>query len=588
MLARFSRLLAEVRYLEKWIPIAVMIGVAAGLSSYVFSFLLKFSTSLLLVRLGGYDPPEPLGEGSLEYVLPSNPLTLPLVTFIGGLLSGLLIYKLAPETKGHGTDAAIDAFHNLEGIIRSRVPIVKMLASALTIGSGGSAGREGPVAQTSAGVGSLLARILHLNVRDRRIAVAVGIGSGIGSIFKAPFGGALLASEILYMQDFEVDVIIPAFIASTIAYSIYGSLTGWKPIFGMAKIGSLHPLSLLVFVLLGLISGLVGRLYVRAFYGSEEFFNKLKMPQYLKPAIGGLLVGVLGLFMPQVLGTGYGWLQLLMLDVRSIPLIVLLLLPFAKILATSLSIGSGGSGGVFAPSLVIGGSIGALTWYLTDTMIPWVEVPPAALIVVGMMCFFGGVGKAFIATILMVSEMTGTYNLLVPSMISCAISYVVTGRETIYRAQVRSRPHSPAHRGEYSVPILRRITVRDAMVREVITAHEDTSLAELAELMSEKGIKGVPIVDSEGLLVGIVTLSDILKVPPRDRLTTPASTVMSRKLIVTYPDESLYTAFRKMIDNGVGRLPVVEKPGSKKLVGILTRYDIRRAYDKMLLFILSQ
>ena len=514
-------------------------------------------------------------------VLSSRLYLIPLVTTVGGLCSGILVYGFAPEAEGHGTDAAIDAFHNKKGEIRSRIPLVKLVASALTIGSGGSAGREGPTAQIGAGFGSFLGRRLHLSLHDRRIAVAVGIGSGIGSIFKAPFGGAILSAEILYMGDFEVETLLPAFIASTVGYSIFASYAGWTPIFGYMNLGAFNdPLDLPFYAVLGIVCGLVGIVYVKGFYGTRALFQRLGMPRFLKPALGGFLVGIIGMFLPQVLGMGYGWLQIAMTgNFVLLPIILIPIIIVAKIVATSLTVGSGGSGGVFAPALVIGGLLGAALWIFLDGLLPNFGPVIAAFVIVGMMAFFGGVGKVPIAVILMVSEMTGGFALLVPSMVATAIAYVITGKYTIYRSQVQSRADSPAHRSEYSVPLLQKLFVKDAMTKKVITTTPNSPLSEVAEIMAKNGIKGIPVLDDNGRLVGMVTLTDVLQLHPDHRATTMVSSVMTKELVTTIPDESLYTAFDKMTSNQIGRLPVVEQGDSMKLIGIITREDIWRVYN---------
>jgi CIC family chloride channel protein len=223
---------------------------------------------------------------------------------------------LAPEAEGHGTDAAIEAFSWKAGQIRARIPPVKLIASAITIGSGGSAGREGPTAQISAGFGSLLSDVLKLEPNERRILVAVGIGAGIGAIFRAPLGGALLAAEILYLRDLKVEALLPGLITSIIGYSVFGIWAGCHPIFGtQPALGFTNPLELVYYALLGLICGAIGILYAKVFYGTTGIFQRrVPLPRWAKPAIGGLLVGLLGLAIPGVISTGYGWLQLGMSD----------------------------------------------------------------------------------------------------------------------------------------------------------------------------------------------------------------------------------------------------------------------------------
>ncbi len=338
-----------------------MIGVAAGPGSVLFGWAIDLATELFLGGGGGYLPPAPIGEGEPILRAMGRPWLLPVVTALGGLLSGLIVFRFAPEAEGHGTDSAIDAIHHRRGFLRPRVPPVKLVASAITIGSGGSAGREGPAAQISAAVGSLLGQRLRLDVGDRRIAVAAGMGAGIGAIFRAPLGGAVMAAEILYIHDLEVEAIIPGLIASIVGYSVFGSIIGWEPIFGaQPELGFENPLTLVYYAALGVACGLVGLLYARSFYGIAGMFHRLRLPPWLKPALGGLLVGLLGLGIGGAVHTGYGWVQLAMSEeLLTLPLWVVLALPFAKIVATSLSLGSGGAGGIFGPGMVIGGMLGA-------------------------------------------------------------------------------------------------------------------------------------------------------------------------------------------------------------------------------------
>ncbi len=280
----------EFSYLRKWVPIALLIGAVSGIGSILFYEAIKLSSTYLLGDVGGFFPPSPIGEGASLGVLSSHIYLIPVITTIGGLLSGIIVYGFAPEAEGHGTDAAIDAFHNKKGEIRSRIPLVKLVASAITIGSGGSAGREGPTAQIGAGFGSFLGRKLHLSLKDRRIAVAVGIGAGIGSIFKAPFGGAILSTEILYMGDFEVEALLPAFIASTVGYSIFASYTGWTPVFGYLNLGAFSdPIDLPFYAVLGILCGLVGIVYVKSFYGTRDAFSAFENASVLEASFGRIV-----------------------------------------------------------------------------------------------------------------------------------------------------------------------------------------------------------------------------------------------------------------------------------------------------------
>ncbi|MCP8311024.1 MAG: chloride channel protein [Candidatus Methylarchaceae archaeon HK01B] len=567
-------------YLRKWVPLSVLVGIVAGLGAIIFDEAVTYATDFFLGFGAGYIPPSP---PSPIVMLIERPYMIPLITTLGGLLSGIIVCKLAPEAEGHGTDAAIDSFHHKKGEIRSRIPLIKLIASAITIGSGGSAGKEGPAAQISAGFGSVISRLLRLNVYDRRIIMAAGIGAGIGAIFKAPFGGALLSSEILYKRDFEVEVLIPAFIASITGYSIFASVKGWSPIFvHVTTYTFTHPWELIFYAILGIICGLIGILYVKVFYKSKKIFKESKIWKILKPTLGGLLVGLIAMPLPQVLGTSYGWLQLAISgDFALLPIEIMFLLIFAKIMTTALTIGSGGSGGVFAPSLVIGGMIGGVTWYICRNLFYLFLLPapsPAPFVIVGMMAFFGGVGKAPIAVILMVGEMTGTYTLLVPSIIATILAYRITGDLSIYESQISTRADSPVHRAGFSVSLLQKLKVRDAMKEDVLTVKPEEKVGDVAKMMVYRRIGGLPVV-KEDKLIGIVTLSDVLQVPEEAREKTMIDEIMSKKLIVTYPDESLYHAFGKILGYEVGRLPVVDRAHPERLLGIITRGEIVRKHE---------
>jgi len=447
-LTRYNR-----AYFQRWLLIGALIGVVAGLGAIVFYSAIAFAQHLLLTDIAGFTPPNPASEGATIAAPPLRAWLLPVVTTLGGLLTGLIVYTLAPEAEGHGTDAAIEAFHEKGGYIRPRIPVIKMVASAITIGSGGSAGREGPTAQISAGFGSWLATLLRLDDHDRRIAMATGIGSGIGAIFKAPIGGAILSAEILYKRDFESDVFFPSFIASVVSYSVYGLWAGWTPIFG----GGGHftfeqPISLIGYLILGIIAGAVGLLYPKTLYGVRDFFARLRVPNIFKPAIGGLLVGLIGLFAPQALGMGYGYVQFgVNSDYVHLAAWLMLALVFVKIVTTSLTIGSGGSGGVFGPGMVIGGFLGGALWAGLHAVAPQLVAgaQPGAFVVVGMAAFFGGIAKAPLAVILMVAEMTGEYTLIVPAMLATMVAYLVSGQTSIYEQQVPTRLDSPAHHDDY-------------------------------------------------------------------------------------------------------------------------------------------
>jgi CIC family chloride channel protein len=541
------------RYLAKWLVISTLIGAVAGLGAVLFARAIELATRLFLGGLVGYLPPAPVGEGTPTLRAIDRPWLLPLVVALGGLISGLIVFFLAPEAKGHGTDAAIAAIHHKGGRLRARVPPIKLVASAITIGSGGSGGREGPAAQISAGFGSLLGQWLKLDAQDRRIAVAAGIGSGIGAIFRAPLGGAVMAAEILYVHDLEVEALVPGLIASIVGYSIFGAIEGWEPIFGAQPgLGFDHALTLAYYAVLGVVCGGGGLLYAKSFYGLEGVFHRLRLPPWLKPALAGLLVGLLGLKVHGALGTGYGWVQVGMTrDLLTLPLWLVLVLPFAKILATSLSIGSGGSGGIFGPGMVIGGMLGAAFWRLGDGVLPQLPPTPAPFVIVGMMALFGGIAHAPLAVMLMVAEMTGNLSLLAPAMVAVALSTALVGDRTIYTSQLPSRADAPAHRVRLSFPLLSSLLVRDAMrplaptappTNGALVVRPGDSLDATLERLTERGESEATVVDG-GATVGRVTVRDVVATykaalargTRRVGALSPATTLVEARLAAASP-----------------------------------------------------
>src|SRR5271157_1887789 len=503
----------DVNYLLKWLLFGAVIGVGAGLAAIAFHRCIELVTGWTLGDIAGFKPPQPLGEGQAIISAITHRWGIPIITALGGLLAGFVVYKLAPEAEGHGTDTAIDAYHNKNGNIRWRIPYVKFVASTITIGTGGSAGPEGPASQMGAGFGSFIAQIARLSIEDRRIAVAAGMGAGIAAIFKAPLGGGILAAEILYLQGMESEVLIPAFISSMIAYVVYASVQGFTPIFGTGlNISFNDPISLVYYGVLGIGCGLLGILTTRTFTFVKDIFHKWRFPSILKPAIGGLLTGIIALWLPQVLGIGYGWTQLAMTPgAIGIGLALLAVLVFAKILATSLTVESGGSGGVFAPGIVIGGLLGAVLWGLMRNIPGMPSL--ASFVIVGMMAFLGAVGHVPLAVMVMIAEITGSYQLLAPAMIAVGLAYVIIGRNTMYKSQVLSPAESPAHRDRYSYPLLNRMQVKEAMKAEVLTLSPESMVSEAARMMKAKDIKGIPIIDNAGNLTGIVANIDIMKTP---------------------------------------------------------------------------
>lgn len=571
------------------VPLSLLVGVVAGLGAVLFNLLLAWADNGFMVHMAGYHMPRAGGE--VPYVAMTEPARrwmLFLVPAIGGLFSGLLVYTFAPEAEGHGTDAVVDAFHRMRGIIRARVPLIKTLASALTIGSGGSAGREGPIAQIGAGFGSALATWLKASDRERRLLMLAGAAGGLGAVFRAPLGGAFFVAEVLYRDtEIESSALVPAFVGSIMAYSVYCAVTRhWGAIFTVPQLNFNHPLELVFYAVLGLICALVGVVHVKFFYGvRDHVFRPLPIPKHFKPAIGGLLVGAIGYFLPQVLGMGYGWAQLA-ID-GQLPLRLALLIVIMKIVATGLTIGSGGSGGVFAPSMVIGACLGGTIGTLLHAWMPGVALQPAAYVLVGMAGFFAGVSKAPIATLIMISEMATGYGLLTPLMLTTGVAYLFTPRRiSIYEKQVDSRADSPAHAGEFMADVLEQMHVRDAIhnTDKLALLRPDTLLPQILELAVKGKQRMFPVLDSTGALQGVVLFDDIRKYfmdrdPPHQVV---AKDLLAKSFAAVSLDEDLSSALRKFIETMHDELIVVEKPGSTHVMGVLRRHDVIAAYyDRM-------
>ncbi len=434
-----------------------MLGVVGALAAQVFTLLLRLTNWLFLTVLARYSPPGPPNEGGTlqERIGPLGLWLVPVSTTIGGLIVGLIIEKLAPEAEGHGTGAVVRAFHRTEGELRDRVGPVKLVASAITIGSGGSAGREGPVALITAGFASTYARLMRRSALTRRQLLLIGAAAGLAAIFRSPVGTALFAIEVLYSDmEFESGVLLYTMLASIVAYAINGLFVGYDPLFAMpGNIALAGPLDDAGYVLLGVGAGGLAALLPSIFYYTRDGFRRLPVRPFLKPAIGGLVMGLLALAVPQVIGGGYGWMQAAING--DLTLRVLVVLVFAKMLAMSLTVSSGGSGGVFAPTLFVGAMFGAALAHV-------LHEPPAPFAVVGMAAVFAGAAHVPIATLMMVTEMTGGYTLLVPAALAVMLSYLVQTRlvarrkyRSLYEAQVASRAESPAHHAEHLAIALR-------------------------------------------------------------------------------------------------------------------------------------
>ncbi len=595
----------DLRSSSKWILLASLVGIVAGLGAIVFQVLGQVVVHYSLSRFAGYVPPEALGEHSLfpHPTTPFSPWMLVAIMTFGGLLSGMLVYTFAPEAEGHGTDAAIDSFHNKRGVIRTRVPFIKTIASAITLGTGGSGGREGPIAQIGAGFGSWLATRLDLTPRDRRIMLAAGMGAGVGAIFRAPLAGAIFAAEILYSDaDLESDVIVPSATSSIVAYSIYTQFLPreirFQPLFGSNLNHSfLSPLELLPYTVLAFVLLIVAMVYVRVFYGTQALFKKVPVIPHLRPAIGAGLAGLIsvGLYylwgkeenILAVLSTGYGILQQTLTSPENLSVSLLVTVALVKIATTSLTISSGGSGGVFGPSMVIGGCIGCAVGLLFHSFWPDLVRHPEAFTIVGMAGFFSGVARAPISTIIMVRAMTGDFGLLVPTMLVTTLTFVSCSRFKLYQKQVPTRLDSKAHRGDFLIDILEGLRVSDVFNkdRKIILIQEGETMDLIVHKLAQNRQHYFPVMDAEHNMVGIFSDDDVRSYLYDDTLwnLAVARDVMTSNLITVSPNDDLNTALKRFTSLNLDELPVIDPEEPGKLLGMLRRKEVIAAYNQRLM-----
>ncbi len=573
-------------YFSRWLFLGVLVGIVAGVGAIIFTSLIALFKYIFRENLAHYYSPVAGLMGKTGAPPGTEPILwmLPLVIMIGGLLSGLLVFIFAPEAEGHGTDAAIDSFHNKDGIIRGRVPIIKTIASAITLGSGGSGGREGPVAQIGAGFGSVLARYLGLPIPDRRTLLVAGIGAGIGAIFKAPLAGAMFGVEVLYADvDFEGGALLLSIIAAIVGYSIYAYFyAGFRPEL-MVHVPFTHtkPILLVFYAVFGIFLAFAGNFYVKVFYAVKKLFDKMKIKPHFKPMIGGAVVGGIAYFFPEVMGVGYGWLQLAVLG--KLALVTLVLLGFLKIVATSFTIGSGGSAGVYSPSLVIGGAFGGAFGIIFHILLPQLvtSTDVATFVLIGMGGFFAGAAKVPITSFIMVSELTGSYVLLPPLMLVSAITFFASGKKSIYSKQKKNRMESPAHFKDYLIKPLQRYSVKDILEKNSLAKpiNPDMPLYEMISIFFNSNFFMHPVIDETGKITGVVKydkIKNIMMTSPDD--SRVARDIMDSSIPRIRISETLDIAVHSFFRKNTDELVVINPEG--KYEGILRKRDVVYAMEE--------
>jgi CIC family chloride channel protein len=551
---------------------ALVVGVGAGLGAVVFRRLIAGVQTLAYEGLGGF----------LEAIAPFHLLIIPA---LGGAIFGPLIYRFAREAKGHGVPEVMEAVALRGGRIRPRVAVIKSLASAICIGSGGSVGREGPIAQIGSALGSTVGQWLKLSDERIRNLVACGAAGGIAATFNAPIAGAVFALEIILGQlhvTYFGAVVISAVTADVVAHFFEKDARA----FTVPQYALVSPWELALYTLLGILAAIGAVGFTRLLYLTEDRWDGLHVPEVLKPVIGGLLLGVIGILsfkidgFPRVFGVGYESIGDVLFGRLAIQVVLGLFL--LKMLATVMTLGSGGSGGIFAPSLFMGAMLGSLFGQTAHHLFPSVTAPAGAYAMVGMAAFFSSAAHAPVTAILILFEMTGDYNIILPLMLATVVSTLVArllSSESIYTLKL-TRRGIHLEQGQ-DVDVMQGVAVREAMSTEMDVVPPEMPLVELADEFARTHHHGFPVVNETGDLVGVVSIRDLEQILSAGAIDGKkvVDIATTEGLLVAYPDEPMWKALKRLGARDVGRLPVVQEEGSRQLVGVIRRRDIVRAYN---------
>ncbi|AKB67341.1 chloride channel protein [Methanosarcina mazei] len=543
--------------------IAILIGLLTGLVIGVYDRALEYSNTLFGMQQGFS-----LHEFPHYYVI--------FMPALGGLVVGIISHFFIK--KNYGVGGLIETVTLRGAKIRLKDAFLEVFTSIITISSGGALGKEAPGVVAGAGTGALVGRILKSPERQLQTLLGCGAAGGIAAAFSTPLAGVVFVVEVIY-GELETRTFIPIVISSVFATLVSNTLFGVK-ILQISSFQLVSPYKELgLCLVLGLLAGIVSTILIRTLYYIQDLFSKISLHPVFKPALGGLAVGVMGLFYPQVLGMGYEVIT----DALNSNLAfnLLLILFFLKILAFSLTLGSGGSGGVIAPSLFTGAMLGGAFGTVVNLFFPETISEPGAYAMIGMGAVFAGTARAPLTAILILFEMTRDYSLILPLMFSCVLSNVMSNalyRESIFTEGLR-RKGFKIRKGR-EVDIMGSMFVKDAMVKHVQTVSEDKNVGTLISLMQASRHAGFPVLDSKGKLSGIVTLSDLRSKVKYGEVDKKIGDIATRNVEVAYPDETLEAILKRLGSKQIGRIPVVDREDRTKLLGLITRSDVVNSYNK--------
>jgi len=559
--------------------LAGLVGVAAGFIAYILYDLIGLFTNLAYYHAWSFHFRSPENTPFHYWII--------VIPVIGGLIVGFMAKYGSDKIKGHGIPEAMEAVLTTRSRIEAKVAILKPLSAAIAIGTGGPFGAEGPIIQTGGALGSLVGQFIATTASERKVLLACGAGAGMAATFNTPIAGVILAIELLLFE-FRARSFIPLVIATTLATSVRWFLLGQHSMFSMDPHVLFDPIhGLPYYLLLGVICGFAAVGFTKFLYWVEDLFDHLPLDDLWHPAIGAFVLGVIGFFIPRVLGVGYDTISDILHN--NLALKVLVLLMIFKALALVVSLGSGTSGGLLAPMFMSSAALGGVFAMVINHFLPGAHLSPGAYALVAMGAVFGAAARATFALIVFAFEITRDYNSVLPLMITCVIADMIA----LHYLPSSIMTEKLTRRGltvptDFEVGVLQVVKVSEVMRTDVHSILPEMKVGELAERMGreEPGFnmtQGLPICDADGKLVGIVTQGDLLRALKLD----PAGKIKvldagAQSLVVAYPDERAFDALYRMLNNNIGRLPVVSRDGSKKLVGYLNRSSILSAWTRQI------
>ncbi len=552
--------------------LAAVIGLGAGIIAYVLYNLIGLFTNITFFHRFSFAFASPRFSTLGPWII--------IMPVIGGIIVGFMAKYGSDKIKGHGIPEAMEAVLVNRSRIAPKVALLKPISAAIAIGTGGPFGAEGPIIQTGGAVGSLVGQLLHVTAAERKVLLACGAAAGMSATFNTPIAGVILAIELLLFE-FKSRSFIPLVISSTLATAVHLQLMGRGPMFSVGEVDFGVPGALPWYIILGVLCGLAAVGFSKLLYWVEDLFEKIPVDELWYPAIGALGLGIIGYFVPRVLGVGYDTISDILNSRLTLEILVLVMV--FKAIALVISLGSGTSGGLLAPMFMSSAAMGAVFAMLINRAVPGAHLAAGAFAIVAMGAVFGAASRATFAFIIFAFELTRDYNSVLPLMLVCVIADGVSMlfMRTSIMTEKLARRGLRIHQ-DYEADVLQRVSVSETMATDAVTIPAEMKLSELADRIARHDPamtrhQGMPIVDGEGRLCGMITRGDVLRAleqPDGNRTVLDAGT---RKLIVTYPDELLYDAAAKMLRANIGRLPVVERGDPKKLVGYLGRSGILSA-----------